>query len=86
MVNYIKEEICLEEKSTLTLEAKTLSCTYTAKNVASWGFGIETKNFIDDPFDIFKTAKNLFQFNLLQNVSFLILMIFPPLAPLLSTR
>lgn len=86
MVKYIKSEIGLEENSALTLEAKTLSCTYTTKNVASWGFGIETKNFTDDPSDIFKTAKNLFQFNLLQNVSFLILMIFPPLAPLLNTR
>lgn len=86
MVDYINKEIGSEENTTLTVEAKVFSCTYTAKNVASWGLGIEANSFTDDPSDIFKLACHLFQFNLLQNLSFLVMMIFPPLGPFLNTR
>lgn len=85
MVDYVKKEAALS-KNVTTVEVKTLSTRYTAKNVASWGLGIEADTFKDGPSVFLELANELFQLTFFQNLSFFITMIFPLLGRILSTR
>lgn len=84
MTKYIRNKI--KFCTSITLEAKELASRYTASNVTSWGLGIEAEGFKDDTSDMVKLAKQIFQLSFLQNISFLIGMIFPALGPFLNTR
>lgn len=76
----------IENKVGKDIDAKDFSIRYTTSNVVSWVLGIEIQGFEEEPTEIIKLTKRVFQLTFFQNLSFIIGMIFPPLTPILDTR